>query len=139
MPVPRNLGVGLTLVVMKCLEQLVLAHTKDSVDITVDPQQYACRNNHSVSCSISCHSVCSDLSGGKGHICKAALPTFSAFSTITPQTLASELLLLGLKPSMCNWVFDFLTKTEDPWCLVLHHHTQRWLYAWVCIEYRTRG
>ncbi|KAF7643373.1 hypothetical protein LDENG_00240390, partial [Lucifuga dentata] len=32
-----------------------------------------------------------------------------AFNTIIPQTLVSKLLLLGLKPSLCNWVLDFLT------------------------------
>ena len=33
----------------------------------------------------------------------------SAFSTIIPQTLVNKLSTLGLAPSLCNWVLDFLT------------------------------
>lgn len=41
--------VALTLVFMKCFEQLVLAYIKDSYDISVDVQQYAYRKNRYVS------------------------------------------------------------------------------------------
>ena len=33
----------------------------------------------------------------------------SAFNTVLPTKLAEKLLILGLAPSLCNWVLDFLT------------------------------
>ena len=33
----------------------------------------------------------------------------SAFSTIVPSKLIIKLEALGLNPSLCNWVLDFLT------------------------------
>ena len=33
----------------------------------------------------------------------------SAFNTIVPSKLITTLRVVGLKPSMCNWVLDFLT------------------------------
>ena len=32
-----------------------------------------------------------------------------AFSTLAPSKLVTELGALGLNPSLCNWVLDFLT------------------------------
>ena len=33
----------------------------------------------------------------------------SAFNTVLPTRLAEKLLILGLTPSLCSWVLDFLT------------------------------
>ena len=33
----------------------------------------------------------------------------SAFNTIVPSKLITKFRVLGLKPSLCNWVLDFLT------------------------------
>jgi hypothetical protein len=33
----------------------------------------------------------------------------SAFNTIDPSKLINKLRDLGLNPSLCNWVLDFLT------------------------------
>ena len=33
----------------------------------------------------------------------------SAFNTVLPTKLAEKLLILGLTPSLCSWVLDFLT------------------------------
>ncbi|KAI3371822.1 hypothetical protein L3Q82_006675 [Scortum barcoo] len=37
--------VALTPIVMKCFERLVMAHIKDCIDVTVNPHQYAYRDN----------------------------------------------------------------------------------------------
>ena len=33
----------------------------------------------------------------------------SAFNTIVPSKLITKLRTLGLNPSLCNWILDFLT------------------------------
>ena len=33
----------------------------------------------------------------------------SAFNTIVPSTLITKLMILGLNPSLCNWILYFLT------------------------------
>ncbi len=38
--------IALTPVVMKCFERLVMAHIKDSIDVTVDSHQYAYKKKH---------------------------------------------------------------------------------------------
>lgn len=85
--------------------------TSRTLDITIDLQQCAYRMNlPCVWCIICCHPLCSQSPRGKGYIYVGLLflDFSSAFSTIIPHTLVNKLRLLGLKPSVCNWVLDFL-------------------------------
>lgn len=125
--------VCVTLTVMKYLEQLLLAHIKNSVDITVDPHQYAYRKKKSVSDAVSAviHSALTHLEGQDTYV-RLLFLDCSAFNSIIPQTLAYKLLLLGLEPSMCKGVQA--TVCEDPRCLIVHHRTQHRLSTGVCFK-----
>jgi len=103
--------VALTPLIMKCFERLVLTHIKDTVNITVDPHQYAYRRNRSVSDAVSTvvHSALTHLENRDSYVRLLFLDFTSAFNTIIPQSLINKLVLLGLRPSLCNWVLDFLT------------------------------
>ncbi|KAF7648955.1 hypothetical protein LDENG_00149680, partial [Lucifuga dentata] len=67
--------------------------------------------NRCVSDTVSAvvHSALTHLERRDSYVRLLFLDFSSAFNTIIPQTLVSKLLLLGLKPSLCNWVLDFLT------------------------------
>lgn len=45
--------VALTMIIMKCLEQLVMVHLRNNTDIIVDLHQYAYRKNHFTSDAVS--------------------------------------------------------------------------------------
>ncbi|KAK0133578.1 hypothetical protein N1851_030904 [Merluccius polli] len=55
--------VALTPIIMKCFERLVLAHIINTININMDPHQYAYRKNRSVSDAVSAvvHSALTDL------------------------------------------------------------------------------
>lgn len=118
---------------MKCFERLVLAHIKDTVDIKVDPHQYAYRRNRSVSDAVSTQGLSRD-----SYVRLLFLDFSSAFNTIIPQTLINKLLLLGLRPYLCNWVLDFLTNRPQSVKihrhLIFHPYTQHWLPTRMCLE-----
>ncbi|XP_060792292.1 RNA-binding protein 14a isoform X2 [Neoarius graeffei] len=103
--------VALTLIVMKCFERLVMDHIKEKVDINVDPDQYVYRRNRSVEDAISpvIHSALTHLESRDTYVRLLFLDFSSAFNTIDLQILVNKLLPLGLPPSLCNWVLDFLT------------------------------
>ncbi|XP_029934293.1 protein NLRC3-like [Myripristis murdjan] len=103
--------IALTLVVMKCFERLVMTHIKDSIDITVDPHQYAYRKNRSTDDAISSvvHTALTHLESRNSYARLLFLDFSSAFNTIIPQTLVQKLSSLGLSPTPGNWVLDFLT------------------------------
>ena len=96
---------------MKCFERLVLAHIRDTININVDPHQYAYRRNRSVSDAVSAvvYSALTHLESRDSYVRLVYLDFSSAFNNIMPQTLVKKLLLLGLDLSLCNWVLDFLT------------------------------
>ena len=105
--------VALTPIIMKCLERLVLAHIIDTININVDPHQYAYRKNRSLSDAVSAvvHSALTHLKSKDSYVRLLILDFSSAFNTIIPQTIVNKLLLLGLEPSLYNWVLDFLTRS----------------------------
>ena len=119
-PVPKSAAaksmndfrpVALTPIIMKCFEQLVMVHIRNNIAANVDPHQYAYRKSRSTSDAVSSviHTALTHLEKENSYVRLLFLDFSSAFNTIIPQTLANKLLLLGLTPSMCNWVLDFLT------------------------------
>ncbi len=103
--------IALTPVVMKCFERLVMAHIIDSIDVTVDSHQYAYKKNRSTDDAISSvvHTALTHLECRNSNVRLLFLDFSSAFNTIIPQTLVQKLSSLGMRPSLGNWVLDFLT------------------------------
>ncbi|GAA6231470.1 uncharacterized protein LOC109141784 [Lates japonicus] len=103
--------VALTPIVMKCFERLVMTRIKDSIDVTVDPHQYAYRKNRSTEDAISSvvHTTLTHLENKDSYVRLLFVDFTSAFNTIIPQTLIQKLNTLGLSSTLCNWVLDFLT------------------------------
>ncbi|MCI4378954.1 hypothetical protein PGIGA_G00222290 [Pangasianodon gigas] len=103
--------VALTLIVMKCFERLVLAHLKTCLPPTLDPHQFAYRSNRSTEDAVSTalHCVLSHLEN-KNTYARMLFVDFSlAFNTVIPSKLITKLGDLGISPSLCTWIMDFLT------------------------------
>uniref|UniRef100_A0A3B5QGF3 Reverse transcriptase domain-containing protein n=1 Tax=Xiphophorus maculatus TaxID=8083 RepID=A0A3B5QGF3_XIPMA len=103
--------VALTPIITKCLERLVLAHLRSCLSPTLDPHQFAYRQNRSTedAVSIALHSVLSYLDSKNTYARLLFLDFSSAFNTVIPSQLITKLTDLGISPLMCNWLLDFLT------------------------------
>lgn len=119
-PIPKNSNpsslndyrpVALTPIITKCLERLVLAHLKSCLPPTLDPHQFAFRQNRSTedAVSIALHTVLSHLDNKNTYARMLFIDFSSAFNTIIPSQLIRKLTDLGISSLMCNWLLDFLT------------------------------
>ncbi|XP_013868639.1 RNA-directed DNA polymerase from mobile element jockey [Austrofundulus limnaeus] len=119
-PIPKNSNptrlndyrpVTLTPIITKCLERLVLAHLRSCLPPTLDPHQFAFRQNRSTedAVSIALHSVLSHLDNKNTYARMLFLDFSSAFNTVIPSQLITKLTDLGISSLMCNWLLDFLT------------------------------
>ncbi|KAK3546540.1 hypothetical protein QTP70_026526 [Hemibagrus guttatus] len=105
-------SVALTSVVMKCLERMVRDFIISSLPDTLDPLQFANRPNRSTDDAIShlLHTSLTQLDTRKGNYVKMLFVDYSsAFNTKIPSTLTTKLEDLGLSPSLCQWISNFLT------------------------------
>ena len=93
--------ITLTSIVTKCFERLVMASIKKSINITTDSHQYAYRPNRSASIT--------HLEKKNSYVRLLFLDFTSAFNIMILQTVVNKLSTLGLAPSLCKWVLDFLT------------------------------
>lgn len=98
--------VALTLIIMKCFERLVMAHMKNTIDLTVDPHQYAYRQNCSTADAISSvvHLALTYLESRtvSRKVRLLFLDFSSTFNTIIPQTLLHQTLLYTLLTCDCS-------------------------------------
>ncbi|KAK3547190.1 hypothetical protein QTP86_017556, partial [Hemibagrus guttatus] len=104
--------VALTSVVMTCLERLVRDFIISSLPDALDPLQFAYRPNRSTDDANShlLHTSLTHLDTRKGNYVKMLFVDYnSVFITIIPSTLTTKLQHLGLSPSMCQWISNFLT------------------------------
>ena len=87
--------VTLTSVIMKYFKRLVKDHITSTLPATLDLLQFAYSPNSSTdyAITITLHTVLSYL---------------DKRNTIVPSKLIIKLEALGLNPSLCNWVLDFL-------------------------------
>ncbi|KAI3377374.1 hypothetical protein L3Q82_008562, partial [Scortum barcoo] len=119
-PVPKNSKpsslndyrpVALTPIITKCFDRLVLAHLKSCLPPTLDPHQFAYRQNRSTedAVSIALHSVLSHLDNKNTYARLLFIDFSSAFNTVIPSKLITKLTDLGISSLMCNWLLDFLT------------------------------
>ncbi len=120
-PVPKNnkpsclndyRPVALTSIVMKVFERLVKNHICSSIPVTLDPLQFAYRQNRSTDDAISqvMHSSLTHIdSKNRNYVRLLFIDYSSAFNTIAPIKLALKLTDLGLNALLCDWIQDFLT------------------------------
>ncbi|KAI5629002.1 gastrula zinc finger protein XlCGF28.1-like [Silurus asotus] len=116
--------VALTSVVMKCFERLVRDFITASLPDTLDPLQFAYRQNRSTEDAIAhlLHTTNSHLDQRNGNYTKMLFVDYSsAFNTIIPSTLTSKLEVLGLSLPLCQWISNFLT--DRPQAVRVGKHT----------------
>ena len=115
--------VALTPTIMKCFERMVLAHLKTCLPPTLDPFQFAYRQNRSTEDAISTalNSALSHLDNNNSYVRMLFIDFSSAFNTITPSKLITKLCDLGINTSLCNWILDFLS--NRPQSVRLENHT----------------
>ncbi len=107
--------VGLTSVVMKSLERLVLAYLKDITRPLLDPLQFAYRANRSVddAVNIGLHYILQHLDK-PGNYARILFVDFSsAFNTIMPDLLSDKLTQLSVPTSIFQWITSFLTDRQQ--------------------------
>ncbi|KAK1786008.1 hypothetical protein P4O66_017563 [Electrophorus voltai] len=115
-PQPSGLNnycpVALTSVVMKCFEKLVRDFITSSLLASMDPLQFAYRHNRSTDDAVAhlLHTTLTHLDKGRANYVKMLFVDYSsAFNTIIPSLLTTKLEDLGLHPSLCDWISNFLT------------------------------
>uniref|UniRef100_UPI001CD8D0AC succinyl-CoA ligase [GDP-forming] subunit beta, mitochondrial n=1 Tax=Solea senegalensis TaxID=28829 RepID=UPI001CD8D0AC len=96
---------------MKCFERVVLAHIQSSIPDSLDPLQYAYRPNRSTTDAITAvlHHSLSHLENKESYIRILFVDYSSAFNTVIPYKLTHKLSTLGIHPTLCDWLLDFLT------------------------------
>ncbi|KAI5103635.1 up-regulator of cell proliferation isoform X2 [Silurus meridionalis] len=103
--------VAMASVVMKCFERLVRDFITASLPDTLDPLQFAYRENRLTEDAIAHrHTTISHLDQKNGNYTKMLFVDYSsAFNTIIPSTLTSKLEVLGLSLPLYQWISNFLT------------------------------
>ena len=103
--------IALTPIIMKCFERVVLTHIQSRIPDTLDPLQYAYRPNRSTSDAVAAvlHYSLSHLENKDSYIRTLFVDYSSAFNTVIPHKLTDKLSTLGLHPTICDWLQDFLT------------------------------
>uniref|UniRef100_A0A8C9VFB8 Reverse transcriptase domain-containing protein n=1 Tax=Scleropages formosus TaxID=113540 RepID=A0A8C9VFB8_SCLFO len=103
--------VALTSIVSKCLERLIRDYICSLLPASLDPLQFAYRNNRSTDDAIAftLHTVLSHLEKKNTYVRMLFIDYSSAFNTIVPSKLSVKLRTLGLNNSLCSWILDFLT------------------------------
>jgi hypothetical protein len=93
---------------MKCFERL--AHINTIIPEALDPLQFAYRPNRSTdyAISIALHTALSNLDKMNTYVRMLSIDFSSVFNTIVPSKLITQLRILGLNTSLCNWILDFL-------------------------------
>ncbi|XP_077599374.1 UBAP1-MVB12-associated (UMA)-domain containing protein 1 isoform X1 [Stigmatopora nigra] len=119
-PVPKKPTIGslndyrpvaLTPVIMKCFEKLVARHIRKTIPPSVDPHQFAYRENRSTedAIAVALHTALSHLEHQGNYVRMLFIDYSSAFNTIKPDILKDKLYHLGLSSSICCWIKNFLT------------------------------
>ncbi|MEL6802586.1 MAG: reverse transcriptase domain-containing protein, partial [Bacteroidota bacterium] len=123
-PVPRKPNVtslndyrpvALTPIVAKCLERLVMKHIKSAIPPSLDPYQFAYRQNRWTEDAIAIvlHTLLEHLEHKSTYARLLFVDFSSAFNTILPNKLHTKLHNLGLSTTLCNWTLDFLINSTQ--------------------------
>ena len=103
--------VALTSIISKCFEKLVRDFICSSLPATLDPMQFAYRQNRSTddAIALTLHTALSHLDKQNTYVRMLFVDYSSAFNTIVPSRLDIKLRDLGLNSSLCSWILNFLT------------------------------
>ncbi|KAI4880975.1 hypothetical protein NFI96_001097 [Prochilodus magdalenae] len=103
--------VGLTSIISKYFEKLVRDFICSSLPATLDPMQFAYRQNRSTddAIALTLHTALSHLDKQNTYVRMLFVDYSSAFNTIVPSRLDIKLRDLGLNSSLCSWILNFLT------------------------------
>ncbi len=103
--------VALTPIISKCFEKLIGNHSCSVLPASLDPLQFAYRNNRSTDDAIAftLHTALSHLDKRNTYERMLFVDYSSAFNTIVPSKLVVKLHSLGLNRSLSSWILDFLT------------------------------
>ena len=101
---------ALTSVVMKVLERLVLTYLKSVTNFSMDPLQFAYRDNRCTddAGALALHFVMQHLESPNIYARIMFVDYSSAFNTVIPQKLFDKFNLLSLDASICYWLLYFL-------------------------------
>ena len=94
---------------MKCFKRLVKVHITSTLPDTLDPLQFAYRPNRYTDDAIALHTVLTHLDKRNTYVRMLLINYSAEFNTIVHSKLVIKLETLGLNPTLCNWVLDFLT------------------------------
>ena len=88
-----------------------MAHINSIIPETLDQLRFAYRPNRSTddATSIALHTALSHMDKRNIYVRMLFIDYSSVFNTIVPSKLITELRILGLNTSLCNWILDFLT------------------------------
>lgn len=113
---------ALTSVVMKCFERLVLFHLKPITAPFLDPMQFAYRANRSVddAVNLGLHYALDHLDSPGSYVRMLFVDFSAAFNTILPERLQEKMSLMGVEPSICSWILEFLSNRQQ--YVRLGHH-----------------
>ncbi|TWW71086.1 thiamine pyrophosphokinase 1 [Takifugu flavidus] len=102
--------VALTPIIMICFKRVVLTHIQSSIPDTLDLLQYAYWPNRSTSDAVAAalHYSLLHLENKDSYIRIFFIDYSSALNTV-PHKLTHKLSILGLHPTLYDWVLDFLT------------------------------
>ena len=100
---------------MKVFERLVLRYLKSVTNSSMDPLQFAYRENRCTddAVALALHFVMQHLDYPNTYARILFVDYSSAFNTVIPQQLYDKLQLLSLDPSMCYWLLDFLLQRSQ--------------------------
>ena len=107
--------VALTPIVSKCFEKLIKVLICRMLPPALDPHQFAYRKNKSTDDAIATalHLALAHLDKRNTYVRMLFVDYSSAFNTIVPSRLDRKLRDLGIDPSLCNWILDFLTDRKQ--------------------------
>ena len=103
---------ALTPIISKCFERLVRDYICSMLPATLDPWQFAYKQNRSTddAVALALHTALTHLDLKKNRCVRMLFVDYSsAFNTIVPAKLDLKLRNLGLHPAMCSWILDFLS------------------------------
>lgn len=111
-----------TPIVMKCFKRIILSHIQTIVLDTLEPLQFTNRPNRSTGDAISTiHTAYKHIGTAMFDCC--LLTIVLVFNMVIPSKLISKLSTLGVPPTICNWVLNFLT--SRPQSDRMGYHTSR--------------
>ena len=87
-----------------------VTHINTIIQEPLDALQFAYRPNSSTddAISIALHTALSHMDKRNTYVRKLFIDYSSAFNTIVPSKLITNLRTLGLNTFLCNWILDFL-------------------------------